>query len=103
MNQVTRDETVSATKSSRFGRCYLLVGAAIIFLFILAAAIFGVTAFIYPLLPRTVVMATVAERGGNSEFERYRQAFAKQGVQLTLMPTQVSSKIWRCRACQIPA
>jgi TRAP-type uncharacterized transport system substrate-binding protein len=87
-DRVTRDETVPATKSGWFGRRYLLVAAAIILLFILAAGIFRVTAYIYPLIPRAVVMAIVAERGGRSEFERYRQAFAKQGVQLTLVRTE---------------
>src|SRR6516225_3038698 len=80
--------SMALTKSGWFGRRYLLVAAAIILLFILAAGIFGVTAYIYPLFPRAVVMAIVAERGGRSEFEHYRQAFAKQGVQLTLVRTE---------------
>ena len=87
-DRVTRDETVPATKSGWFGRRYLLVAAAIILLFILAAGIFAIIAYIYPLFPRAVAMAIVAERGFRSEYERYRQTFAKQGVQLTLVRTE---------------
>ena len=57
-------------------------------LFILAAGIFAIIAYIYPLFPRAVAMAIVAERGFRSEYERYRQTFAKQGVQLTPVRTE---------------
>jgi TRAP transporter TAXI family solute receptor len=74
----------SSTDKQRF----LLIGAAIVSLVALAASIFAVIAFVHPLLPRTLAMATGAEGGGYSELgERYKPLLARQGVDLTVLQT----------------
>ena len=87
MPGVTRDATAPATKSRRPGRRFLLPGAAIAGL-LLVAGVIGVMAFLYPLLPRNLVMATgVAGTGYADLGERYRQIMARQGVQLKVLST----------------
>jgi TRAP transporter TAXI family solute receptor len=66
----------------------LLVGAAIIALVALALGIFAVTAFVHPILPRKLTMATGAAGGGYYEFgDRYKPILAQQGVDLTVLQT----------------
>ena len=84
---VTRDATAPATRPRRLGRRFLLLGAAIVGL-VLVAGVIGVTAFLYPILPRNVVMATGVEGTGYADLgERYRQIMARQGVQLKVLTT----------------
>ena len=67
---------------------YLLAGVAIVALVALALGIFAVTAFVHPLLPRKLAMATGAAGGGYFEFgERYKPLLAQQGVDLTVLQT----------------
>ena len=62
---------------------YTLITATI--LFGLAASI-GVMALLYPVVPRVVVMVTGPAGGAYSGYgERYREIFARQGVQLTVL------------------
>ena len=62
---------------------YTLITATI--LFGLAAPI-GVMALLYPVMPRVVVMVTGPAGGAYSGYgERYREIFARQGVQLTVL------------------
>jgi TRAP transporter TAXI family solute receptor len=83
----TRDATAPATRPRRLGRRFLLLGAAIAGL-VLVAAVFGVATFLYPMLPRNVVMATGVAGTGYGDFgERYRQIMARQGVQLKVLAT----------------
>ena len=100
---VTRDATAPATRPRRLGRRFLLLGAAIAGL-VLVAGVIGVTAFLYPILPRNVVMATGVEGTGYADLgERYRQIMARQGVQLKVLTTSGTLRISRCCAPVGPA
>jgi TRAP transporter TAXI family solute receptor len=84
---VTRDAAAPATGPRLWGRRFLVLGAAIAGL-VLVAGVLGVTTFLYPILPRNVVMATGVEGTGYADFgERYRQIMARQGVRLKVLAT----------------
>jgi TRAP transporter TAXI family solute receptor len=79
---------VTGVKPRWYERRFLLIGAAAVLLFALAAAAIGITTLAYPLLPRHLAIATGAEGGGYTEFgERYRQILARQGVDLRVLST----------------
>ena len=62
---------------------YMLMIAAIVFGLALPILIMPL---LYPAIPRVIVMATGAAGGAYSEYgEQYREIFARQGVQLTLL------------------
>ncbi len=91
-HRIDRDEMVSAGKLRWRTPRYLLIGAAIIFLAALGG-VAGVIAFVYPTVPRVLVMATGAEGGAYSEFgDRYREILARQGVRLTVLHTSGSAE-----------
>jgi TRAP transporter TAXI family solute receptor len=82
-------ETVPASKPQGRPSRSLLLGGAIVFLAVLA--VFGVTAFFYPSVPRVLVMAVGPERSAYAAFgERYREILARQGVELTVLHTHGS-------------
>jgi TRAP transporter TAXI family solute receptor len=88
--RVDRDDKVPRSRSRRNARRYLRLAGAIL-LAAIPVAIASFIAFIYPTVPRVVVMATGAEGGAYAEFgERYREFFARQGVALTLVHTRGS-------------
>ena len=67
---------------------YLLFSAVVVILVALGA---GAIALLYPAVPRVIAMATGGEGGAYSEYgERYRQIFAQEGLQLTVLHTRGS-------------
>jgi TRAP-type uncharacterized transport system substrate-binding protein len=76
---------MSETESSRLPRRLALI-ATVVTLVIVAAAVWAAIVLLQPTPPRTVVMSTGPEGSAYAVFaERYREIFAREGIQLRLL------------------